>query len=315
MKLGFVGASGYGNTGDDTYPLVLSDLLPEAELVFFNSDLPETLPSDLDALILGGGGLIYNLADVKGGPGPHFRCMQFYMNAAMARGIPWGFLSCGVQFDVDRDAHFTTDLAPWVPYLQKASFVSLRSRECVRMVTSLTGREEGVHCFPDLAYLFRPSIPEAAAGSTTPVVTLIPAGLVNPRNRHTQHMLRHFRGMGCELVWMNMGAPVDDAGHLDEAARLDPTARMIRNPSPAEAFAQIGRSQLVLTGRYHGMIFARSQKVPYYVPEYAPHKIRHEPLDMDPKEAACHLTVLKTALAECLRKLPLLKAASAEAQK
>jgi hypothetical protein len=78
MKIAFVGASGYGNVGDDTYPLVFAQQLPEHELVIYNSDLPTALPDDLALLVLGGGGILYN--NPKDGPADaessHFRCHE-----------------------------------------------------------------------------------------------------------------------------------------------------------------------------------------------------------------------------------------------
>ena len=108
MKIAWVGASGYGNVGDDTYPLVFAQQWPEHEWVIYNSDLPAALPEDLTLLVLGGGGILYNnpkegQADAES---PHFRAMKFYMDAAIARGIPWGILSCGFQFQVNREAEY-----------------------------------------------------------------------------------------------------------------------------------------------------------------------------------------------------------------
>lgn len=304
MKIAFVGASGYGNVGDDTYPLVFRRQFPEAELVFFNSDLPRALPDDIQLLVMGGGGIIYNVGTDETIESRHFRCMKFYMDWAIGRGIPWGFLSCGVQFAVHRDAHFAVDLQPWVPYLQKASFITLRSPECVRIVAAITGRETGLQWFPDAAYLFRPSGPAAgsageSASLARPTLTLIPTGLINPRNRHTQHMLRHFNSMDYEITWMNMGAPVDDEVHLQEALLREPAARIVRNPTPDEAFRQVGASRMVLSGRYHGMLFARMQGIPFYVPEDSPYKIRHENLQADPADARGHIQVLREFMAAC----------------
>lgn len=299
MKIAFVGASGYGNVGDNTYPLVFQEQIREAELLFFNSDLPVEMPSDLDIIVLGGGGIIYNSAITESShePSPHFRCMQFYMDHAIAKGIPWGFLSCGLQFYPYRDDHFRDDLAPWVPYLQQAGFITVRSPECVQRITEITGRQDGVTFFPDAAYLFRPPASVSRPAGDRPMLTLVPTGGITPHNQHTQHMVRLARSMNYEIVWMNMGAPVDDARHLDDALLLEPTVRLMWNPDPATAYAQIGASRLVFSGRYHGMIFARAQGVPFYVPEDAPYKIRKEDLQADPADARGHVETLQAAMA------------------
>jgi hypothetical protein len=294
VKLAFIGASGYGNIGDDTYPLVLREHLAEHHLIFYNSDLPTELPHDLSAVILGGGGLIYNSTDPPGGESHHFQCMQFYMDWAQKRGIPWGFLSCGVQLGVGQDAIRLDDFAPWTPWLQGARFITLRSPACVDVVRQLTGRDDAKF-FPDLVYLYRPSKPPPTAPNTS--VTFVPAGLVNPRNRFCNHIIRLLRAANTPIVWLGMAAPRDDNPHLDVARQEFPDAQVIAAPSVDVAYRTIASSRFVFTGRYHGMVFARTSRVPFYVPEGAPWKIRHETFDAEMRDAQGHLHTVREALA------------------
>lgn len=292
MKIAFVGASGYGNVGDDTYPLVFAQQLPEHELVIYNSDLPPSLPADVGMVVLGGGGILYN--NPKEGPeeaeSPHFRCMKFYMDAAIARGIPWGMLSCGFQFRGEREHAYAVSLKPWAPYLQAAHFITLRSANCQRIAMEMGGRED-VSFFPDAGYLFRPvsSVSQPAG----PMVTLVPAGLVNPRNELMQHYMRRFAATGMPTAWLSMGAPVDDEKHLREAVERYPGTQIIERPSPEEAFCQIARSHLVITGRYHGMVFARASRAPFITPHHNPYKITQEDLGVAMGQAAGHFKVLR----------------------
>jgi hypothetical protein len=294
VKIAFVGASGYGNIGDDTYPLVLREHLPEHELIFHNSDLPAELPSDLGAIVLGGGGLIYNTTDPPGGESHHFACMRFYMDWARKHGVPWGLLSCGVQIRIGQEDICMESLAPWTPWLQGARFITLRSAACVDVVRSLTGRED-VKCFPDLAYLYRPP-PAAAKKRTRAPVVFIPAGLVNPRNKFCNHLIRSFASARVPMTWLGMGAHVDDDPHLTEARRAFPEAAILWSPSPEIAFRTIAAARFVLTGRYHGMVFARINRIPFYVPQDAPWKIRNESFDADMRDASGHLRTLRDSL-------------------
>ena len=291
MKIAFVGASGYGNVGDDTYPLVFAQQLPEHEVLSYNSDLPGSLPENLGMVVIGGGGVLHNVgAEPEEGDSPHFRCMQFYMDAAMERGIPWGFLSCGFQFQVQRDAAYAQALRPWVPYLRQASFITLRSRECVRIASEISGRTD-VLFFPDAAYLYHPaglSQQRLAEG-----VTLVPAGLVNPRNALINHYLRQFAASGAPVSWLRMGAPVDDGWMLEEAAQRFPESEIIDPADPAAAFRCIASSRLVITGRYHGMIFSRTSRVPFITPAEVPYKLRHEDYAAPVASAAGHFEVLR----------------------
>lgn len=291
MKIAFVGASGYGNVGDDTYPRVFQQELPDHELVFYNSDLPARLPDDLGMIVIGGGGVLHNAgAEPEEGESPHFHCMRFYLDAAITRGIPWGFLSCGFQFQVNRDAFYAQSLQPWVPYLQNAKFITLRSHECVRIAREISGREVA-RFFPDAAYLYHPpaGAPQRPAGK----VTLVPAGLVNPRNALINHYMRQFAASGTPVSWLRMGAEVDDGWMLEEAAQRFPESEIIACTDPETAFRHIAASRLVITGRYHGMVFARVSRVPFITPHDVPYKLKHEDYSVPMASAAGHFEVLR----------------------
>lgn len=292
MKIAFVGASGYGNVGDDTYPLVFKQQLSEHELVIYNSDLPKCLPEDLDMLVMGGGGIVYNHGKEGGAAmeSPHFRCMKFYMDEAIKRRIPWGFISCGFQFQFNGEENDVSRLQPWAPYLRQAHFVTLRSPRCVRIAQELSGREDVVFA-PDAAYLYRPET--AASWDDMRSITLVPAGAVNARNELIKHYLRQFAASGMSVTWLGMGAPADDHELLTEAAKRFPQAQIIASPGPKVAFETIARSRFVITGRYHGMVFARTSLVPFITSVNAPYKIRMENLEENISAAATHFEVLR----------------------
>jgi hypothetical protein len=294
VKLAFIGASGYGNTGDATYPLVLREQLAEHELIFYNSDLPAELPSDLDAMVLGGGGLIYNSGVTPASAeSHHFQCMCFYMRWAKQRGIPWGFLSCGVQLRREHEDNVSEVLAPWIPWLREARFISLRSPACVKVVAEITGRGD-IHFFPDLAYLFRPPAPKPPEHRT---MTFVIGGSINPREIFCKHLVRQFQAAGCRIVWLSMGAEVDDGRSIADVRSIYPKHGLIPTPTPAEAWQQIAASYLVVSGRYHGMVFARTADVPFFVPQEAPWKIRKEIYGADIRDASGHLRLLRESLA------------------
>ncbi|MCF7785454.1 MAG: polysaccharide pyruvyl transferase family protein [Prosthecobacter sp.] len=290
MKIAFVGASGYGNIGDDTYPLVFAEQLPAHELEFYNSDLPRSLPDNLDMIVIGGGGVVHNSgAEPEESESHHFRCMRFYMDAAIERGIPWGFLSCGFQFQAQREAAYARSHKPWVPYLQRASFITLRSRECVRIACEISGRTDA-QFFPDAAYLFHPA--GEREQDQPDGVTIVPAGQVNLHDVLTNHYLRQFAASGIPVTWLSMGAKVDDGRMLEEAAQRFPESRII-TADPVTAFRCIAASRLVMTGRYHGMVFSRISRVPFITPINVPYKMRHEDYDAPVASAAGHFEVLR----------------------
>ena len=297
MKIAFVGASGYGNVGDDTYPLVFQKYFRKHELLFLNSDLPETLPEDISFFVFGGGGILHNAAADADGMysaelSRHFVCMQVYLDIALARGIPYGFLSCGFQFP-DESASDLSTLEPWVQYLKKAQFISLRSPECRRIAQTLTQRRDCLW-YPDLGYLYHPFRQRQRRPEKR--LTIVPSGAVTALDHDVQRMILYHSSVGYRIVWLGMGAAVDDAPHFAAVGKHQPAGEIIRCGSPQESVDHIRRSAYVITGRYHGMIFARSHGVPFYVPENSPHKIRSEALTAAPEAAAGHVETLLRAL-------------------
>jgi hypothetical protein len=295
MKIAFVGASGYGNVGDNTYPLVFKQQLPEHELIIYNSDLPSELPSDVKLVVLGGGGILYNSRmEREADESPHFRCMKFYMDWAIAHHLPFGILTCGFQFAPGQSPSNSAALTPWVPYLKQALFLTLRSPTCVQVAADLTGRSD-CHFFPDAAYLLRPTNPPAPSHRRSLVI--VPTGQVHPGDSLVQHFTRLFHRDHFDHFWMSMGAMVDDAVILKDTRRIYPKATIIESPTPSEALEKIASAHFVITGRFHGLIFARGAGVPFYVPQDSPYKIKSEDFSADPARAAGHFEVLRTALA------------------
>ena len=298
MKIAFVGASGYGNVGDNTYPLIFSRHLSDHEVLIFNSDLPDEMPADIDLLVLGGGGLLYNNPEGEdaSAPSPHFLKMEYYMKWAVTSGVPFGFASCGFQFRPAHEPRFREALKPWVPYFEQANFITLRSRRCVRLMHDLVGRDVA-QFYPDAAYLM-PGLVDAAPSWSGGGLTIVVAGRVSPSDPLCKRFAEFFDSMQHETVWLSMGARVDDEQLLSFARQRYPGTRVIEAPTPQEAYLHIAQSKLVITGRYHGMVFARVSGVPFYFPEEVPYKLKVEDLDADPSGAMGHITVLREALAK-----------------
>lgn len=299
MKIAFIGASGYGNVGDDTYPIVLRREFPEHTLIFYNSNLPSSLPDDVNLVVLGGGGLIHNAnASPRGSASHHFRCMRFYMEWATRRGIPWGILSCGVQLHGlhrrDREEWLGETLTPWVPWLRKAHFITMRSPACAQAVEMMSERSD-VLVFPDLAYLFRPA--SVAPTPRQEMVTFVMAGCVNPREIYCKRLLRAFKAANLRIVWLSMGANVDDKDSIAAASQSYPEAVVIPRSTPEQAYQQIAASCFVVSGRYHGMVFSRTSGVPCFIPDDSPWKIRQENFAADMSDASGHTRTLRSFLA------------------
>ena len=126
---------------------------------------------------------------------------------------------------------------------------------------------------------------------------IIPAGAVNARDPFIRYFLKLFDGRQFDHVWLSMGATVDDAPLLADTRRALFYTKVIEQPTPEEALECVSRASFVMTGRYHGLIFARISGVPYYVPQDSPYKVLSEDLSADPSTAAGHFEVLRNAVA------------------
>ena len=293
MRIVVVGASGYGNVGDDTYPIVLQEQLPDHELLFFNSTRPERFPDDVSLVVLGGGGLIFQSDQ------PYLRAhlsyMTWYLDEAKQRGIPWGFVSCGLQLTRLNGAYDLRPLDDWAPLLAAASFITVRSRTCARLINELIGQDKA-RFFPDLAYLFQPECQKTT--STEKLLGLIPAGGVTPTNETIRSLIDPFLAVGFDMYVMNMGAPADGRIHIERAADVYPAAERIPWARPHDAFRRIRQSSYVVTGRYHGMVFAQTSGIPFFRSMRAQYKLVEEDIFVDRTTAAGHITTLCDAIAE-----------------
>lgn len=294
MKVAFIGASGYGNIGDDTYPILWRKYLPKVQVEIFNSNRPENgLDADTILIVFGGGGLMwYEEGDA------HFEYMSYYVEEADRLGIPFGFLCSDFQFD--RDPHqadgFSKEsvLAKWLPVLRRARFIQLRSRRSVEIL-----KKEGIPSdyAPDLAYLFRPTDLMKPAE----LITVVPAGVVEAQNPTVIDDLNAAlkKWPDARLLFVNMGGPVGDEKTASfQSLYPESTALLSNDVNPVRVLDIIGRSHLVLTGRYHGMVFARNCGTPYRTYPGAPYKIAVEPPKNECGDAWRNLTLLKEILRE-----------------
>lgn len=273
MKVAFVGASGYGNVGDDTYPILWKRFLPNVEVCIYNSDRPQDgLDSDTDLVVFGGGGLMwYHEGDA------HFEYMSYYSEEAKRLGIPCGFVSCDFQFIRCKSnrAEFETEgtMEKWLPLLRDAKFIVLRSRHSVALL-----KAEGISAeyAPDLAYLLRPG--DTLKSRNT--ITVIAAGGVAAKSPNVFQDIKQAQEKwpNARLIFLNMGGPGDDKYTSRMHSEFPgSTALFSDQVDPVKALDLIGRSHIVFSGRYHGMVFARNCGTPCRTYPMAQYKITVDP--------------------------------------
>lgn len=284
----FVGAFYYGNLGDDLYPEIIEYFLGDRyELLFFNSDLPDfTAQEDyllenrdrIFKLVFGGGGLIYDDETA------HREYMQHYSDFALKHAIPYGFTSIGIQRQDREDQDpLRSELANWRSILEQAQFIYCRhSWDCEYLSANL--ERPAVAHYPDLVYLLRYIYGIERAAPRRKAVVIADRWLLEPRYlEQLRIFIRRFR-----LVFLLFGQ--DDAHHQETLDTFsDGTGVRLadcviqKDKNRREYLRHIAGSQLVVTGRYHGLVLARSLGVePLYDGSRCPDKFHKEALICNP---------------------------------
>lgn len=257
IKILFTGASGYGNLGDDMYKIVFSEqlkkLLPEARCIF-DSPYPDTrMIQSCDLVVIGGGGLIYNNGT------QHFQYMSMYLESAIKNKVPIAFASCGVQFadykhGITKPKDMKENLSVWKKYFDRAEFISVRSEFCKEAIQNVT-ENKNVFYAPDLGYLL--SAEDYSISMKNSVLFLPTASSVNGQNYKRYYS--KFVSLKDNIYFAAMSR--DDYSVVENQAKSISTyenygARKFL--SPREICAMIRDAKIVVTSRYHGLIFGRA---------------------------------------------------------
>lgn len=269
-----VGASGYGNVGDDAYKYLLAKHLNEYEL-WFDSPYPDTSYADkMDMLIVGGGGLIYD--DESG----HFQYMKQYMEAMADK--PMAFISVGVQCRMELYWTFTDDnriekvkdtLVRWKPYIDRAVFVGVRSLFDNEVLTALSDNPN-INYYPDVCY----SIEPVNFHLTGEVDTLFIPRSDSCWNDEFVELIKNDNQENSYLIALSR---VDEQAIDFMRRRLTPheNYRTRLNIKAHEAMAIMRDSKKIITCRYHGLVLGFASGKSYDDIKALPisSKIIHEP--------------------------------------
>ena len=255
-KIMIVGASGYGNVGDDAYKMIFDEQLSNEYELYFDSPYPDLrYMAEMDALVIGGGGLIYdNQTD-------HFYYTSMYLDKAIELNIPFCFISCGLQFPMriykampdDKKIEGCADiLKRWKPYIEKARLITVRS-EMDKAILQALAPDQKIHVIPDLCYLIKP-----CDYHLTPKIKLL---LIPIENSFWDidfiDTIRNNPGDGTFMLAMSKDdyVVIDFAKHgLTDHGNLQDRMRLC----PKEAARVIADSEKIVSCRFHGVVFARA---------------------------------------------------------
>ena len=254
-KILFVGATGYGNVGDEAYKIILGDHLKEAHYVHFDSPYPDIkLIKEFDFVIIGGGGLIYSDNTA------HFDYMKMYMDEAIRQNKPYAFLSCGVQIhnykhsdsEIDVINQAANQIKNWKPYLDKALFITVRSELDRKIIESITDNKNTFD-FPDLVYLLKPSTYHLIEEGS---IVFIPTNDSVKSEQFRFHLDRlkfdsrrkYFISFSPEdnKIVEQYGLKLINKGNFSYRLNL----------TPNEALSIVYDSDEIISGRFHGLLFA-----------------------------------------------------------
>jgi len=256
QKIMFAGASGYGNLGDDFYKYIFDKYLSDEFELIFDSPYPDIRYMDqVDYLVIGGGGLIYdNDTD-------HFYYMQKYLDMAIEKGIPFFFISCGIQI---RTPTFREDLANqdykklaaslvnWKPYLEKAELITIRSAVDGKVLEELSDNINPI-VLPDLGYLIEPSNYQIADNIETVIIP-------NKQLYGFEEYLAEIQQYINEKTYLLALSSEDNYIIMQLCTRLQIHSMLNdrRIVTPFEAARMIKDCKQIITSRYHGLVFARA---------------------------------------------------------
>jgi hypothetical protein len=205
--------------------------------------------------------------------------MRYYVDNTIRNNIPLLIISCGVQGPVE---NFSDTFKDWLYIFEYAKIISLRSQRDKDLISSVVSDPNKVVYHRDLGYLYPHTIDFKVQKKD--LITLIYAGPVHDKNAKVISSVNNSK---CKVAIVNMGAIEDDnnlvriknaefpgkkvvkfygsSKRKEIMQRTDPKGDLDLN----KLINLLLKSEKVLTGRYHGMVFCRSLGIP------------HDTLDMD----------------------------------
>lgn len=256
LKILFAGASGYKNTGDNAYKSILAHFLGDKYEITFTHPFPDrNLVQKADYVVIGGGGLIYDNKT------SHFEYMSEYLNIAKASGIPFSFIGCGIQpmmkvGDFSGQDRWHEQIKRWIPYLEDADIVTVRSETDVEIIKKAT-QNVRVEYYPDLVYLIKP-VNYHFFEPSKDYILFIPTVTDGHSSKFLAEWKEHEK-YGDRRIVMTMAEEEKDYA-LQLANQINPYRGLneFLDTTPEEACRIIIDSKKIITCRYHGLVIANA---------------------------------------------------------
>lgn len=257
MNILFIGASGYGNVGDEAYKYVVEDQLKFNEILFESPYPSEASIIWADYVVFGGGGIVY-VNETS-----HFDYYKMYYDWCVEHKKPYSFFSVGVQVrkkDYFFGGELPEDYKKWSPILKGARSISVRSDECKKKINWL-----GADCevFPDAVYGLTPQRYKIRT-SEKKMCTIIPTpSTLKAQKKEYEEVFKTLHQEDCDISVLSFSESDLEAGkEVEQEFSYHEGVLWRRHITPREALSVLKESSSVLTGRYHGHVLARVAGIP-----------------------------------------------------
>lgn len=297
IKILSISCYGYGNIGDNMYSDVFNNYLNKDciikkirdNLMFIDSDsnLSTTIPQtdwDFDVLLIGGGGILNKTKLLNS------ETLRYYTDKSILNKKPIYIISCGIQAD-----EFGDD---WKRIWNYASLITVRSPEDKRIILKNTPNANVIYQ-RDLGYIAPHCGKYNIKKNKKNKLSIIVSGPVNPSNTEVKNIVNSKNPE--EIMIINTGARYDkDMKEFIDSADFNgikttklygmgiahefnfKNLKIDEDLDVNSTLQIINDSFLVLTGRYHGMIFSRSLNIPYDTMGMSTNKMKwEEPANSD----------------------------------
>lgn len=247
--------------------------------LFFNEDSHifqiEMQKVDLDKVI----GVVF-VGELIHDENDNFNKFNYFVEWANTNNIPYGFMCCGVRYMQRRDPSFFEkggEAVKWKPALEKAKFVFVRSKkESYDFRKNLPGTVPVKHV-KDLAYEIARMYPNDKDLFSGPDYDVI---VYTPRLAEGNYATVIRKQLTCNKVRILMVDENMDGTEADFKKfiqRLKTPVEVYHCNFVGVATDMIGSANKVFTGKYLGLILAKSYKVPCVYPlERMPQKFMDE---------------------------------------
>jgi len=294
----FAGASGYGNVGDDAYRAIYQHELGKNYELRFHSPYPDLeAVAWADALVIGGGGLIYCNKTA------HFSYMKMYMDAAIEMNKPIAFSSIGVQLvmnDTPRESEgilkLSPQIEPWASYLKRAISITVRNPLDAQVIKNVAPTSNP-QVFPDLCYAFPVVSNYQLVGNNAYVIIPLPFSLKRHGIDYYKAYIKKAKDKPCYLLALSL-EDQEVVKELQSVLHLQEGKHTLRNLTPMEVVNSVMvYAEFVLTDRYHGLVLAKAAGVQNVINDDRRYKSAFEPNWENPKKDALgHTQVLRESL-------------------